>query len=82
MELPGGFKNPPDIFTGEYGDPCDTDERYWAAAELYKTFGNAEYREAFEELAKEKSTRATAGQIWEATAIWPISLRTVLPMRI
>lgn len=54
MELPGGFKNPPDIFTGEYGDACDTDEKYWAAAELYKTFGDAEYREAFEELAKEK----------------------------
>ena len=36
MELPGGFKNPPEISTGEYGDACDRDERYWAAAELYK----------------------------------------------
>ena len=51
MELSGGFKNPPDIYTGEYGDPCDIDERYWAAAELYKTFGNQEYREDFERLA-------------------------------
>lgn len=54
MELPGGFKNPPEISTGEYGDECDTDERYWAAAQLYKTFGDKEYREDFERLAKEK----------------------------
>ncbi|MCX4305304.1 MAG: glycoside hydrolase family 9 protein [Acetatifactor sp.] len=54
MELPGGFKNPPEISTGEYGDACDRDERYWAAAELYKTFGDAEYREDFEKLAAEK----------------------------
>lgn len=54
MELPGGFKNPPEISTGEYGDGCDRDERYWAAAELYKTFGDAKYREDFERLAAEK----------------------------
>ena len=54
MELPGGFKNPPEITTGEYGDACDTDERYWAAAQLYKTFGDREYLEDFEALAKEK----------------------------
>lgn len=54
MELEGGFKNPVDIRTGEYGDSCDSDERYWAAAELYKTFGNAIYREDFEKLAADK----------------------------
>lgn len=54
MELPGGFKNPKEITTGEYGDECDKDERYWAAAELYKAFGDAQYRQDFEELAKEK----------------------------
>lgn len=54
MELPGGFKNPPDVRTGEYGDACDTDERYWAAAELYKAFGDACYREDFERLAAQK----------------------------
>lgn len=54
MELPGGFRNPPEISTGEYGDECDTDERYWAAAQLYKTFGDREYLEDFEKLAKEK----------------------------
>lgn len=54
MDLPGGYVNPSDISTGEYGDPCDLDERYWAAAELYKTFGDEEYRKDFEELAAEK----------------------------
>lgn len=51
MEIPGGFKNPPEITTGGYGDPNDADERYWAAAELYKTFGEPRYREDFERLA-------------------------------
>ena len=49
MNIPGGFKNPEEIVTGEYGDPCDEDERYWAAAELYKTFGDEKYRRDFEE---------------------------------
>lgn len=54
MELPGGFKNPDEISTGEYGDACDEDERYWAAAELYKAFGDEKYRQDFEARAKEK----------------------------
>ena len=32
-----GFHNPEGIQTGEYGDAIDTDERYWAAAELAHT---------------------------------------------
>lgn len=52
MELPGGFKNPKEIKTGEYDDANDLDERYWAAAQLYKEFGDAEYKEDFENLAK------------------------------
>ena len=33
----GGFVNPEDTDTGEYGDGNDKDERLWAAAELYAT---------------------------------------------
>ncbi|GGJ00382.1 endoglucanase [Alicyclobacillus cellulosilyticus] len=44
-EVPG-FRNPPDVFTGEYGDPNDADERFWAAVELYRTTGRAEYQDA------------------------------------
>lgn len=44
----GGFRNPPGNTTGEYRDPEDGDNRLWAAAELYRTTGEAEYREYFE----------------------------------
>ena len=36
-----GFRNPMDVYTGEYGDDMDLDERYWAAAELYRTTGES-----------------------------------------
>jgi hypothetical protein len=36
------------ICTGEYNDAEDSDNRAWAAAELYRTTGKAEYRNAFE----------------------------------
>ncbi len=50
---PGGFHNPENILTGEYGDESDQDERYWAAAEMYRTFGDVVYREDFEKMASE-----------------------------
>jgi len=39
----GGFVNPGGTFTGEYGDTNDSDERLWAAAELFETTGLTEY---------------------------------------
>ncbi len=39
----GGFKNPTGTATGEYRDSNDSDERLWAAAELFETTGLAEY---------------------------------------
>ncbi|EFU43783.1 glycoside hydrolase family 9 [Paenibacillus vortex V453] len=50
-----GFRNPADIATGEYGDGQDADERYWAAAELYRTTGERRYHEAFQALAKQNA---------------------------
>lgn len=44
------FVNPASIVTGEYGDRIVRDERYWAAAELYRTTGEAHYHEAFKRL--------------------------------
>ncbi len=40
------FENPDGIVTGEYGDLSDRDERYWAAAQLYRTTGNTAYLDA------------------------------------
>ena len=41
------FKNPPGVNTGEYGDSNCSDERLWAAAELWRTTGDAAYNEYF-----------------------------------
>ena len=37
------FRNPPGISTGEYGDNSCSDERLWAAAELWRTTGDKAY---------------------------------------
>jgi len=41
------FRNPPGITTGEYGDSDCSDERLWAAAELWRTTGDAAYHQYF-----------------------------------
>ncbi|MBE0538845.1 MAG: glycoside hydrolase family 9 protein [Ignavibacterium sp.] len=43
----GGFKNPTGTATGEYGDTNDSDERLWAASELFETTGLSEYSTYF-----------------------------------
>ena len=40
------FQNPGDISTGEYGDKSDKDERYWAAAQMYRATGESSYLSA------------------------------------
>jgi endoglucanase len=41
------FRNPPGISTGEYGDASCSDERLWAAAELWRTTHDKIYNEYF-----------------------------------
>ena len=41
------FKNPQGVSTGEYSDNYCSDERLWAAAELWRTTGEAAYDELF-----------------------------------
>ena len=41
------FRNPEGCNTGEYGENDDTDNRYWAAAELYALTGEERYHSAF-----------------------------------
>jgi endoglucanase len=43
----GGFKNPPDVRGGEYGDPNDRDERLWAAVEMYRLTGEDKFLNYF-----------------------------------
>lgn len=44
-----GYRNPDEILTGEYPDGQDKDERFWAAAELYKVTGDQKYNAYLEE---------------------------------
>ena len=46
-----GFHNPEGIVTGESGDENVEDELYWASAEMYRAFGEEEYRKIFEDMA-------------------------------
>lgn len=48
------FKNPTDITTGDYGDKSDTDERYWAAAQMYRTTGSEKYLNALNSMSVKK----------------------------
>lgn len=43
------YSNPSDVSTGEYGDSDVSDEFIWAAAELFITTGDAEYKTYLEE---------------------------------
>lgn len=49
------FKNPAGIKTGEYGDTDCRDERLWAAAELWRSSGEASAHEYFVKNADEAS---------------------------
>lgn len=52
------FSNPSDITTGDYGDTSDIDERYWAAAQMWRATGEDTYRTALE------SMRVQTGMDW------------------
>ncbi|MBR6107076.1 MAG: glycoside hydrolase family 9 protein [Oscillospiraceae bacterium] len=50
------YKNPSDISTGDYGDKRDSDERYWAACQMYRATGDASYLD--------KATSLQSGLDW------------------
>ncbi len=45
------FQNPSDITTGEYGDKNDSDERYWAALQMYRATKEEKYLNYAQSLA-------------------------------
>lgn len=48
------FEDPEDITTGSYEDTSDKDERYWAAAQMYRATGNQKYLSALESMSVRK----------------------------
>ena len=48
------FSNPKGIVTGAYEDSSDRDERYWAAAQLFKATGNEKYNKKIKDYVSEK----------------------------
>lgn len=62
-----GFVNPEEIVTGEYPDTKDTDERFWANAELFKTTGDAVYEEA---LTQTSYLSVQGGLGWEKVGFY------------
>ncbi len=58
-----GFRNPEGCNTGEYGDHSDTDERYWAAAELFRLTGEMGYLEDCKELLTKDFAKYELGWI-------------------
>lgn len=45
------YSNPTDITTGDYGDYVDKDERYWAAAQMYRATGEEQYLSVLESMS-------------------------------
>lgn len=73
------FKNPPGISTGEYGDRDCGDERLWAAAELWRTTGDAVYYRYFHNNYTRflPSLRAPDAEGWRVVAsmgLWTYAL--------
>lgn len=48
------FNNPPGCATGVYGESCDDDNRFWAAAELFAVSGDCRYKNAVREALKKE----------------------------
>lgn len=52
-DLNEGFRNPPDIHTGVYGDDVWVDELYWVNAELFRLTGEKKFLQQVEDKLEE-----------------------------
>lgn len=55
------FTNPEGSGTGEYGDSSDRDERFWAAAELFRLTKERRFLDAFSALYEEDFSKTALG---------------------
>ena len=59
----GAPENPKGGNTGIYGDKSDKDERFWAAAELYRATGDELYHKVFADFAHQNFAKAEFGWV-------------------
>ena len=55
------FKNPKDVSTGEYGDVDASQEKAWAAVELFVTTGESAYLNTYRKMRSEKALETGEG---------------------
>ncbi|MGI6455296.1 MAG: glycoside hydrolase family 9 protein [bacterium] len=60
----GGFQNPAQVQTKAYTDPDDTDERFWAALELYLTTQEPSFLRIAESIAERRIPLLSASGYW------------------
>jgi endoglucanase len=70
------FKNPQGVNTGEYGDANCKDERLWAAAELWRTTGEAAYNNFFLNHYAEFLSSLDSPPLENWNAMGPMALRS------
>jgi endoglucanase len=78
------FRNPPGVLTGEYGDRDCSDERLWAAAELWRTDGDKDAHAYFVEHAQQ-AVRDVGPPDWQhvgALAAWSFAFASASDERI
>jgi endoglucanase len=63
----GGFRNPADTQSGEYGDGYDRDERLWAYSELYLSTANEQYFDDYSILLSQQ-TPFSSEMSWQDVA--------------
>jgi hypothetical protein len=63
------YQNPKDVHAGEYPDKSATDNRLWAAAELYRTTGELEFKKAFIDLLNDFNPDPTEGVTFKSQAM-------------
>jgi len=70
------FRNPPGNNTGEYGDASCEDERLWAAAELWRTTGEARFHDFFLTHYRKYLPSLDSPPVENWNALAPMALRT------
>ena len=71
------FRNPTGVSTGEYGDGNCSDERLWAAAELWRTTGDTSFNEYVQQNYRAFLPRASTPPGWNsvgALGLWTYAL--------